>query len=181
MERLCAGFDLRAAADRAGGIARPRTSDHVAIRRATSGCPAHRIDAGKLPRNRIGLRCAGRHDPVSAFARPYGLAQAHGNCPSTAASRVDALATRGGSDSASRENYPVDCRSDIDKEGGDRPVTRRSRDDGADHCQIDQHTRGDTFDVNGHCDPLCQPDPLEARTHFRMELGAGGVAKVQVL
>jgi hypothetical protein len=53
--------------------------------------------------SRVGWRCAGQHDPVSAFARPCGLAQAHGNCRSTASSRVDALLTRGASDNASRE------------------------------------------------------------------------------
>src|SRR5260370_34149240 len=97
---MCAGFGLRAAADRAAGIARPRASDHVAIGRATDGCPAPRADAGKLPRNRVGLRRAGRHDPISSFARPYDIAQTDGHWPSAACSLVETLATCTGSDSA---------------------------------------------------------------------------------
>src|ERR1700757_4941451 len=103
MERLCPGLDRRAAADRAAGIARSRTSDHVAIGRATDGCRAPWAGAGKLQGNRVGLRCASRHDPVSAFAWLYGLAQALGHCLSAPSSRVEAVATHGGSDNAPRE------------------------------------------------------------------------------
>ena len=174
MERLCVGFDLRAAADRAAGIARPRTSDHVAIGRATDSCPSRRADAGKLPGSRVGWRCAGQHDPVSAFARPCGLAQAHGNCRSTASSRVDALLTRAPATMHPEKNPAVDCRSDIDREGGDRPVAQRSLNDRADHTQADQHAHSDIFDVNGRWNPLRQPDLLEGRIDIRCGAGAGG-------
>jgi RNA polymerase sigma-70 factor, ECF subfamily len=75
------------------------------------------------------------------------------------------------------KNPAVDCRSDIDREGGDRPVTRRSLDDRADHTQADQHTHSDIFDVNGRWNPLRQPDLLEGRIDIRSGAGATGVAK----
>jgi hypothetical protein len=49
---------------------------------------------------------------------------------------------------------PVDCQSNIAQEVGDRPLERaRSQDGSVSHPQADQHTC-DTFDINGHWDPL---------------------------
>jgi hypothetical protein len=73
------------------------------------------------------------------------------------------------------KNAPVDRRSDLDQEGGDRPVTRRrSRNDGADHSQTDHHTRSDILDENARWNTLRQLDLLEGRIDIRSGAGAGG-------
>ena len=123
MERLCAGFDLRAAAGRAAGIARPRTSDHVTIGRATDGCLLLRLtpanykeiaSACGLPVGTIRSRLSRGRETLRKLMGISPPQHSRASRPLRAA----AAATM------RQERSPPDCRFDITQEVGHLPLER---------------------------------------------------------